>query len=175
MARTSSITVQSKGEVVPASTETKKIVRRLKEPIQEITPEAIATEEEFNNLYDPSQRLAIFQALIEQQEVIRAFASKQEQIAESLEYARLAAGEDAQKKGRLTARNKFAAKQKQEFRQVQQEFIDVQLNQLIDHCANLSFESMKELIDQAAAMVKVKLEWKTLDDGQFECIPSIID
>lgn len=169
MARTSSITVQSKGEVISAP-QSKKIVRQIKkdEEIQ-LQPEAIAIEEEFNNTYDFSQRLAIFQALIDQEQAIKAFANKEEQIAEALEYARLSQGEQAKTRGRQKARDKFNNEKLQEFRKAKQEFLDTQLDQLIDRCSHLGFERMQMLVNQAAAMVGVKLQWKQLENGTFEC------
>lgn len=56
---------------------------------------------------------------------------------------------------------------------IQKQFIEVDLEKLIDSCDYLPYETMKQTIDGFASRLGVSLEWKELEDGQFECIPCI--
>ncbi|NDJ26065.1 hypothetical protein GS682_31700 [Nostoc sp. B(2019)] len=169
-----------KGSEITVSEETSvqtqsKAITRGRKP--EITAHQQQSEaqviEELEIAFDLDLRMAIIQRLVRDKHIIFEQQDKERQITEALEIARLEAIEKAKQEGKQQARAKMAQKKREQKREAQQHFIDVELEQLIDSCDYLPYEIMKQTIDGFAARLGVKLEWKDLDDGQFECIPSI--
>ncbi|BAZ33764.1 hypothetical protein NIES4074_62780 (plasmid) [Cylindrospermum sp. NIES-4074] len=155
-------------------TQTKSITRSRRGEIaaeqQQTSAQAI---EELEIAFDFDLRMAIIQRLVKDKQSILQQTDKERQIAEALEIARLEAVEKAREQGKQEARAKIAQKKAQQKAATQQHFINVELEQLIDSCDYLPYETMKQTINEFAARVGVKLEWKDLEDGKFKCIPSI--
>lgn len=172
-----------KGELtVSAQTETelgqqpKGLVWRRKEPIAPAAPSGDrATEiEELTIAFDDDLRSAIIARLVRDKALILEAATQERQISEALELARLEAVERARDEGIKNARAEIAVQRKQKRLAAQKTFIDVELPQLLDTCDYLGYEIMQQTINGFAKRVGVKLEWRSMEDGQFECIPSII-
>jgi hypothetical protein len=173
MTRKSSEIVQSI-ESTSAQTQSKSLTRSKKSEItthqEQTSGQAI---EELEIAFDFDLRMAIIQRLVRDRELIIDQKDKERQITEALELARLEALEIARSEGKQQARAKMAHKKAEQKAATQKHFIDVELSQLIDSCDYLPFETMKQTINSLAARVGVKLEWKDLDDGQFECFACI--
>lgn len=129
--------------------------------------------EELEIAFDLDLRMAIIQRLVQDRHIILEQKDKERSITEALELARLEAIELAREEGKQQARTKMAQKKAQQKQKAQQHFIDVELEQLIDSCDYLPFETMKQTVNTFAARMGVSLEWKELEDGQFECNASI--
>ncbi|MBE9038866.1 hypothetical protein [aff. Roholtiella sp. LEGE 12411] len=129
--------------------------------------------EQLEIAFDEDLRLAIFERLVREQQQIAQQATQEEKVTKAFEIARLEAIEQAKQKGKQSARAEIAQRKREKLAAIQKQFIEVDLEKLIDSCDYLPYETMKQTIDGFAAQVGVKLEWKDLDDGQFECIPSI--
>jgi hypothetical protein len=143
---------------------------------QSITPAPSAFAvviEQLENAFDEDLRLAIFERLVREQQQIAGQVTEEEKLTKAVEIARLEAIEKAREKGKQSARREIAQRKREQLAAVQKQFIDVDLEQLIDSCDYLPYQTMKQTVDSFAARVGVKLEWKDLSDGQFECIPSI--
>ncbi|MBD6620063.1 hypothetical protein FNW02_30770 [Komarekiella sp. 'clone 1'] len=170
-----------KSSEIVHSTESTSVQTQSKSLTRSKKPESITHQgqasgqaiEELEIAFDFDLRMAIIQRLVRDREFILEHKDKERQITEALELARLEAVEIARLEGKQQARAKMAKKKAQQLAATQQHFIDVELSQLIDSCDYLPFETMKQTINGLAARVGVKLEWKDLDDGQFECIPCI--
>jgi hypothetical protein len=172
MARKGELTVQTQETAV--QTQSKSITRSRKPEItleqQQSQAQAI---EELEVAFDLDLRMAIIQRLVRDKHVIFEQQDKERQVTEALEIARLEAIEKAREEGKQQARAKMAQKKAQQKAVAQQHFIDVELEKLIDSCDYLPFEIMRQTIDGFASRLGVKLEWKELDDGQFECNASV--
>ncbi|WP_341531880.1 hypothetical protein WKK05_38400 (plasmid) [Nostoc sp. UHCC 0302] len=129
--------------------------------------------EELEVAFDFDLRMAIIQRLVQDKYIILQQKDKERSITEALELARLEAIELAREEGKQQARAKMAQKKAQQKAAAQQHFIDVELEQLIDSCDYLPFETMKQTVNTFANRIGVTLEWKDLSDGQFECIANI--
>ncbi|MBW4557929.1 MAG: hypothetical protein KME59_18735 [Trichormus sp. ATA11-4-KO1] len=169
--RGSEITVP---EETAVQTQSKSITRGRK---SEITTHQQQSEaqviEELEIAFDLDLRMAIIQRLVRDKHIIFEQQDKERQVTEALEIARLEAIEKAKEEGKQQARAKMAQKKREQKAVAQQHFIDVELEQLIDSCDYLPYETMKQTIDGFAARLGVKLEWRDLDDGQFECNASV--
>lgn len=170
-------------ELTVSATETeleqqpKGLVRRRKESITPAAPSgAIATVlEELEIAFDDDLRSAIITRLVRDKALILEQVTQERQISQALELARLEAVERARDEGIQQARAEVALVRKNKKATVQKTFIEVELPKLLDSCDYLGFEIMQRAINGFAARVGVKLEWINLEDGQFECLPSIIN
>lgn len=173
MARRGELTVQTTDTETSIETQPKSIVRG--KP-QNITPAPSAQAviiEELQIAFDDDLRLAIFKRLVKDQQIIQKQASDEKKIAKAMEIARLEAIEQAKDEGKQLARAEMAQRKREQLAATQKYFIDVELSQLIDACSYLGYETMKQTVESFASNVGITLEWKDLEDGQFECIPSI--
>ncbi|MBD2208034.1 hypothetical protein H6G33_31065 [Calothrix sp. FACHB-1219] len=170
--RGSELTVPT--EETSVQTSSQAITRSKKTDITTHNQQASAQAiEELEIAFDFDLRMAIIQRLVQDKQVILQLKDKERQIAEALELARLEAIEIAHEEGKQQARAKIVQKKAQQKAVTQQHFIDVELPQLIDSCDYLPYETMKQTINEFASRIGVKLQWRDLSDGQFECIPSI--
>lgn len=169
--RGSEITVP---EETAVQTQSKSITRGRKPEItahqQQSEAQAI---EELEVAFDLDLRMAIIQRLVKEKEIILQQQNTERKTTEALEIARLEAMDRAREEGKQQARAKMAQKKREQKRNAQQHFIDVELEKLIDSCNELPYETMKQTIDEFASRLDVKLEWRELDDGKFECNASV--
>lgn len=172
MARKGELTVHET-ETGTIQTQPKSIVKGKGQAITSTSSAFAVVIEQLEIAFDEDLRLAIFERLVREQKQIAQQVTEEEKITKALEIARLEAIEKARDKGKQSAREEIAHRKRKQLAAVQKHFIDVELEQLIDSCDYLPYETMKQTIDGFAARLGVKLEWKELDDGQFECIPSI--
>lgn len=173
--------VARKGELIVQGTEaqasiepqSKKIIKGREQKILPVQKHFALMIEQLEVAFDEDLRLAIFERLVREQQQIAQQATQEEKVTKAFEIARLEAIEQAKQKGKQSARAEIAQRKREKLAAIQKQFIDVDLEKLIDSCDYLPYETMKQTIDGFAAQVGVKLEWKELEDGQFECIPSI--
>lgn len=165
------LTVQEQTSTL--ETQPKALTRRKKAEIAPLPKDQAVAIEELEIAFDDDLRMAIIQSLVKNKEWIKQQADTERASAEALELARLEAVNRAKEEGKQFAREKMAAKKRQQKADIQKRFIEVELPQLLDSCDYLEYEVMKQTINTFAARVGVSLEWKDLEDGQFECIPSI--
>lgn len=171
--KTSELTIRTESsEIEPPQPKT--LVRRRKSEITGdlTTAEAIAIEE-LEIAFDDDLRSAIITRLVRDKGLILEAATQERQVSQALELARLEAVDKARSEGKQIARSIMREKKKQQKAAAQKKFIEVELSQLLDSCECLPYESMKRAIDEFARAVGVVLEWKELEDGQFECIPTL--
>jgi len=173
MRKGTELTVSTVPVETAPTVQTKSITKRRKSEITHQDKAFAQAFEELEIAFDFDLRMAIIQRLTQDKEVILQYADKERQISEALELAKMEAVKKAREEGKQRAREKMAHQKAQEKAAAQQHFIDVELEQLLDSCDYLPFETMKETINTFAARMGVTLEWKELEDGQFECIPSI--
>ncbi|MBU7587552.1 MAG: hypothetical protein KAF91_32805 [Nostoc sp. TH1S01] len=173
MRKVTELTVSTVPVETAPTVQTKSITKRRKSEITHQDKAFAQAFEELEIAFDFDLRMAIIQRLTQDKQVILQYADKERQISEALELAKMEAVKKAREEGKQRAREKMAHQKAQEKAQAQQHFIDVELEQLLDSCDYLPFETMKETINTFAARMGVTLEWKELEDGQFECIPSI--
>lgn len=152
----------------------KNIVRRrtgaIEQQPQQPQGMALAIEElELN--FDPDLRLAIIQRIVNNSQLIKQEVTQERQLTKALELARLEATNQAKNEGIQQARAEFAEKKKKEKAAAQQHFIKVELDQLIDGCLHLPYETMKATINAFAARLDIKLNWEELENGEFKCTP----
>lgn len=172
MVRKSELTVTSPEET-SIEPQTKSIVKGKKEQIITNGTAFAVVLEKLEIAFDDDLRLAILERLIRDHKLIQSQASEELQIAQAMEVTRLEAIEKAREQGKQIARSQMAEKKKKQLAVIQKQFIDVELAQLLDSCDYLGYEAMKQTVNTFAARVGVSLEWKDLDDGQFECRASI--
>ncbi|MBE9210076.1 hypothetical protein IQ244_26990 [Nostoc sp. LEGE 06077] len=173
MRKVTELTVSTVPVETAPTVQTKSITKRRKSEITHQDKAFAQAFEELEIAFDFDLRMAIIQRLTQDKEVILQYVDKERQISEALELAKMEAIKKAREEGKQRAREKMAHQKAQEKAVAQQHFIDVELEQLLDSCDYLPFETMKETINTFAARMGVTLEWKELEDGQFECIPSI--
>ena len=156
--------------------QSKSIVRRRKEEIVKTTDSSTAATaiEELEVSFDPDLRMAIIARLVRDKALIKSAATQERQISQALELARIEAIDLARREGKALARTIIQEKKKQQKANAQKQFVEVELPQLLDSCDCLPYESMKKTVNEFAAHVGVKLEWKELENGEYECVPSII-
>ncbi|MBW4617512.1 MAG: hypothetical protein KME21_30730 [Desmonostoc vinosum HA7617-LM4] len=170
--RVTDLTVPS-AEETSFTTQPKSIVRSKKEEIIPALTAMAVVIEQLEIAFDDDLRLAIFERLLRDQKLIHSQASEELEISQAMELARLEAIEKAREQGKQKARSQMAERKKKQLAVIQKQFIEVELPQLLDSCEYLGYEAMKQTVNTFAARVGVSLEWKDLEDGQFECIPSI--
>jgi outer membrane translocation and assembly module TamA len=173
MVRKGELTVQGTEAQTSIEPQSKKITKGRGQQIAPVPSAFAVVIEQLEIAFDEDLRLAIFERLIREQQQIAQQVTEEEKLTKAVEIARLEAIEQAREKGKKSARAEIAQRKRQKLAAVQKQFIDVDLEKLIDSCNYLPYETMKQTIDGFAAQVGVKLEWRDLDDGQFECIPSI--
>jgi hypothetical protein len=173
MVRKGELTVQGTEAQTSIEPQSKKITKGRGQQIAPVPSAFAVVIEQLEIAFDEDLRLAIFERLIREQQQIAQQVTEEEKLTKAVEIARLEAIEQAREKGKQSARAEIAQRKREKLEVVQKQFIDVDLEQLIDSCKYLPYETMKQTIDGFASQVGVKLEWRDLDDGQFECIPSI--
>jgi outer membrane translocation and assembly module TamA len=173
MVRKGELTVQGAEVETSIEPQSKKIAKGRGQKVVPVPSAFALVIEQLENAFDDDLRLAIFERLLREQQQIAQQVTEEEKLTKAVEIARLQAIEQAREKGKQSARAEIAQRKREQLTAVQKQFIDVDLEKLIDSCDYLPYETMKQSIDGFAARVGVKLEWKDLEDGQFECIPSI--
>jgi hypothetical protein len=174
VARKGELAVQGEDALSSIEPQSKKITKgRVQQQITPVPSTFAVVIESLEVAFDEDLRLAIFQRLLREQQQIAQLATEEEKLSKVLEFAKLEALEKGREKGKQSAREEIAKQKKEQLAAIQKRFINVELEQLIGTCDYLPYPAMKQTVDAFAARVKVKLEWKELDDGQFECIPSI--
>ncbi|MBD2505600.1 hypothetical protein [Anabaena azotica] len=173
MARRGELTVQTTDTGTSIEAQPKSIVRGKSQNITTAPSAQAVVIEELQIAFDDDLRLAILKRLIKDQQVIQEQASNEKKIAKAMEIARLETVEQAREEGKQLARAEMAQKKREQLAVTQKQFIEVELPQIIDACSCLSYETMKQTVENFASNVGITLEWKDLEDGQFECIPSI--
>lgn len=173
MVRKGELTVQAIDAGTSMQTQPKSIVKGKEKSILPASTSFAVVMEQLEIAFDEDLRLAIFERLVREQQQIAQQVTEEEKIAKALEITRLEAIEKAREKGKQSARSQMAQRKKEQLAAIQKQFIEVELEQLIDSCNYLGYETMKQMINGFAARVGVSLEWRDLEDGQFECIPSI--
>ncbi|MCC5618463.1 hypothetical protein LC605_25930 [Nostoc sp. CHAB 5836] len=153
--------------------QTRGLVRGKKSQIIPASTAMAVVIEQLEIAFDDDLRLAIFERLVRDHKLIQELASEELQIAQAMELTRLEAIEKARSQGKQIARTQMADKKKKQLAAIQKQFIEVELPQLLDSCEYLGYEAMKQTVNTFANRVGVSLKWNDLDDGQFECIPSI--
>ena len=168
--RGSDLTVPTEQEL---DTTPKAITRRKNQAITATNQANAIAIQELEIAFDDDLRLAIIQGLVAKKQLILEESERERRVATALEIARLEAVENAREQGKQEARSQVALKKKQRKEEIQKQFIEVELPQLLDACDQLSYEVMKTTIDEFAARVGVKLKWEELEGGEFQCTPSI--
>lgn len=140
---------------------------------QEITPvaqaEAVAIEELITS-FDSDLRMSMITRLVREHEAIKSQSTEELQLAKALELARLGAIDHAKEQGIQQARAEMAAKKKEQAELTKQQFVNVELPQLLDALDHLEYETMQRTVNGFAERLGVKLKWEDLPDGQFRCI-----
>jgi hypothetical protein len=173
MVRKGELTVQGAEVETSIELQSKKIVKGRGQQIAPVPSAFGQVIEQLEMAFDEDLRLAIFERLLREQQQIVQQVTEEEKLTKAVEIARLEAIEQAREKGKQSARAEIAQRKREQLIAVQKQFIDVDLEKLIDSCDYLPYETMKQTIDSFAARVGVKLEWKELSDGQFECIACV--
>ncbi|WP_341532100.1 hypothetical protein WKK05_39730 (plasmid) [Nostoc sp. UHCC 0302] len=173
MVRKNELTAQGDVTVTSIGRQSKSMVKSKGQSITQVPSAFAVVIEQLENAFDEDLRLAILERLVREQQQIAQLLTQEEKLTKALEIARFEAIDKAREKGKLSARLEVAQRKREQLAAVQKQFIDVELEQLIDSCDYLPFETMKQTIDSLAARVGVTLEWKDLEDGQFECIANI--
>ena len=147
------------------------LTRRKKQEIVPVEQAQAVAIEELITSFDPDLRMAIIQRLVREHEAIKTLSTKELKLSKALELARLEAVDHAREQGIQQARAEIAAKKKEQAELTKQQFINVELPQLLDALSHLPFEKMQEIIDGFASQLGVKLRWEDLPDGEFRCVP----
>ncbi|UKP01007.1 hypothetical protein [Nostoc sp. UHCC 0870] len=171
-ARKGELTVQGE-ETTSIQPQSKSMVKGRKQSIAPVPTTFALVIEQLENAFDEDLRLAIFERLIREQQQIAQQVTEEEKLTFAVEIARLEAIEQAREKGKQSARAEIAQRKREKLAVVQKQFIEVDLEKLIDSCDHLPYETMKQTIDGFASRLGVKLEWRELEDGQFECNASV--
>ncbi|HYW17703.1 MAG TPA: hypothetical protein VE956_00065 [Nodularia sp. (in: cyanobacteria)] len=138
-----------------------------------IEPSTAIAIEELDIAFDADLRASIIQGLIRNKDLILQESKMHRQTAKAVELGRLEAIEKAKLQGRTEAQQEMLAKRKRQQSDIQKRFIEVELPQLLDSCEHFAYESLKEMVNTFAAGVGVQLEWKELENGQFQCTPRL--
>ncbi|MBW4689671.1 MAG: hypothetical protein KME40_32405 [Komarekiella atlantica HA4396-MV6] len=173
MVRKGELTVQGTEVQTSIESQSRKIIKGTEQKLVPVPSAFSLMIEQLEIAFDDDLRLAIFERLVREQQQIAQQATQEEKVTKAFEIARLEAIEQAKEKGKQSARKEIAQRKTEKLAAIRKQFIDVDLEKLIDSCDYLPYETMKQTIDGFAAQVGVKLEWKDLDDGKFECTPSI--
>ena len=171
MPRQSQITVQPESSEIDQTP--KSIVRQKRGEISKGTaPVGIAIHlEELEIAFDPDLRAAIIARLIRDKALILEAATQERRLSQALESARLESIEKARAEGIQIAREAKLKEKQAIASQTKQQFINKELPELLDACEFLEHETMKQTVERFASCVGVRIEWKDLEDGRFECIP----
>ncbi|AUB41947.1 hypothetical protein COO91_08038 [Nostoc flagelliforme CCNUN1] len=171
--RKGELTVQGTELQTSIEPQSRKITKGREQKIVPVPSAFALVIEQLEIVFDEDLRLAIFERLVREQQQIAQQVTEEEKLTKAVEIARLEAIEQAREKGKKSARAEIAQRKREKLAAIQKQFIEVDLEKLIDSCDYLPYEMMKQTIDGFAAQVGVKLEWKELEDGQFECNASV--
>ncbi|MBD2496729.1 hypothetical protein [Nostoc sp. FACHB-280] len=173
MARKGELTVPLTEAATTIQPQSRSMVKSRKPEITQAPSAFALVVEKLEIAFDEDLRLAILERLVREQKQIAQQVTEEEKLTKALEIARLEALEQAREKGKQSAREEIAQRKREQLAATQKQFIELELDQLIDSCDYLPFETMKKTVEGFASHVGVKIEWRDLEDGKFEYTASI--
>lgn len=130
--------------------------------------QAIALEELNSSLNDEDLVLSIVEYIRQRQDEIKKAVQTNEELAESLEAARLAAVHMGQQRGIQKARANAAAQAQSRNESALANFKSNTLPKLLESTSHLPDESAKQIINQSASMLGLEMIW-TVNGEELEC------